>query len=377
MKKGLFLLGVLLLILFSSGQEIKEEAIAINIEVPVRVFDGDEFVDNLSIKDFEVYEDGVLQKIEAVYLIKKTTIEREESELKKEVAKRKFLPQPSKRQFYLVFEVIDYSRRLGEVIDYFFNKVFAPEDRLTVVTPMKTYRLKNELFANKPLEKVMSELKEKLKKDVITGNAEYKSIIREIVGGETRLDLYLRLKELMRLDEKKLMDFAEALKRVEGQKNVFLLYQKNAIPVTSAPLDNITAEDLLGSASRLDVTFDVDKVKHAYSDSSISAYFIYLTSTGDYLRDVEVDGPRDMILEDWSMNIFSAFNEVAKATGGLAESSANPAFSFEKAAEASEKYYLLYYTPKKYVADGKFKNIEVKVKDKNYKITHRAGYIAD
>lgn len=263
--------------------KFREQAIAINIEVPVRVFEGDEFVDNLSIKDFEVYEDGVLQ-----------------------------------------------------------------------------------------VEKVTRELKEKLKKDVLMGNAEYKSIIRDIIGGETRLDLYLRLKELRRLEQKKLLDSAETLKQVEGQKNVFLLYQQDAIPVTIAPMDNITPEDLLSSASelRLDIAFDVDKVKQAYSDLLISAYFIYITST-------EVDGPKNMRLEDWSMNIFSAFNEVAKATGGLVESSTNPAFSFEKAAEASEKYYLLYYTPKKYIADGKFKNIEVKVKGKDYRITHRDGYIAD
>jgi len=34
-------------------------------------------------------------------------------------------------------------------------------------------------------------------------------------------------------------------------------------------------------------------------------------------------------------------------------------------------------TPKNYMADGKFKKIEVKVKGKKYKVTHRAGYIAD
>lgn len=59
------------------------------------------------------------------------------------------------------------------------------------------------------------------------------------------------------------------------------------------------------------------------------------------------------------------------------DSSSSPEHLFEKAVEATENYYLLYYTPKNYVADGKFKKIEVKVKGKKYKITHRAGYIAD
>jgi len=51
--------------------------------------------------------------------------------------------------------------------------------------------------------------------------------------------------------------------------------------------------------------------------------------------------------------------------------------NMKKAADASENYYLLYYSPKNYVANGKFKEIKIKVKGQRYKISHRAGYIAD
>ena len=382
MKKGTFIIGIFFLILFLSGQEIQEEAIAINIEVPVRVFKGDTFVDNLTIDDFEVYEEGILHKIDAVYLIKKTAIKREESGLKKEDAKKKFAPQPTKRQFILVFDVIDYSKGLGEIIDYFFNNVFSPEDILTIVTPLKTYELKNELFVNIPIEKVTSQLKENLKKDTRIANAEYKSIIRNIITRNATLFEYLRLKNLRRLEEKKLLDFAVALKQIEGQKNVFILYQRDAIPVPNSSWSSIGNSLFPGSSFStenlgVEITFDVNRVKQAFSDSLISAHFIYITNTENFQQSIENQEPSDLMAEDWSMNVFSAFNEVAKATGGIVDSSANPAFSFEKAAEASENYYLLYYTPKNYVADGKFKKIEVKVKEKKYRVTHRAGYIAD
>ena len=68
---------------------------------------------------------------------------------------------------------------------------------------------------------------------------------------------------------------------------------------------------------------------------------------------------------------------MAQTTGGLTESSANIAFALEKAAIASENYYLLYYSPKNYSADGKFREIKVKVKGLNCRVMHRAGYIAD
>jgi hypothetical protein len=66
-----------------------------------------------------------------------------------------------------------------------------------------------------------------------------------------------------------------------------------------------------------------------------------------------------------------------KVTEGITDSSANLASSFERVALSSENYYLLYYSPENYMADGKFRKIEAKVKGKKYKVIHRAGYIAD
>lgn len=56
------------------SQQLQHEVTVVNVEVPVRVFDGDRFVEGLTLNDFEVYEDGVPQKVEAAYLIRKTTV---------------------------------------------------------------------------------------------------------------------------------------------------------------------------------------------------------------------------------------------------------------------------------------------------------------
>ncbi len=82
-------------------------------------------------------------------------------------------------------------------------------------------------------------------------------------------------------------------------------------------------------------------------------------------------------MQEYSSDVFNAFKTLADATGGRTVSSSSPKFLMEKAVEASENYYLLYYTPKDYKADGKFKKITVKVKDKKYRITHRVGYVAE
>jgi len=67
---------------------------------------------------------------------------------------------------------------------------------------------------------------------------------------------------------------------------------------------------------------------------------------------------------------------VARATGGIVDSSGNAAAAFARAINASENYYLIYYKPKKYTADGSFHELKVKVTTGSYQVAHRAGYWA-
>ncbi len=137
------------------------------------------------------------------------------------------------------------------------------------------------------------------------------------------------------------------------------------------------------------MSFDETRIKQIFSDSSITSHMIYVTKTSDsefvsggksltstsLMRPDSAQPPRGM--QDLSQGFFSAFKDIAEATGGIVDSSANVAASFKKAADASENYYLLYYSPINYVSDGQFKEIKIKVKGQRYKISHRAGYIAD
>lgn len=390
------------------AQELQHEAVAINVEVPVRVFDKDRFVEDLTMADFEVYEDGVLQKIEAVYLIKKTAIQR-----KDEV--KQFAPETS-RGFYLFFEVADFTPRLEEALDYFVQNVLGRGDNLVVVTPLKTYRMKAESLNKLPKFEIVRQLKSLIRKDAWTGNAEYREAVRDLAraaralgapegvsagdvldamtsteivsadfGIDELLDQYAialqKLENLRHVDQKKLLDFADYLKDKEGQKNVFLFYQREFIPQLSPTLfDNLTTNtqdrpdiqlgtlSLFGFFTR-DIPFNIERVKQAYADSSITINFLFFTKPAEPVAGIR--------LVEHSEDIFAAFTEMAQATGGITDSSSNPEYLFKKASDASENYYLLYYSPKEYRADGKFKNIKVIVKNRNYRITHRAGYFAN
>ena len=412
MKKIVLLSVSVLLSLSLFAQQVAEESIVINIEVPVRVFQGDAFVDSLTIKDFEVLEDGVPQTLEAVYLVNKRSIERSEE-------KRRFTPD-TERNFYLFFEISDYSAKLGEAVEYFVQNVLFPGDVLTIVTPVKTYRMRSSALEHKTRGEVVEQLKGILRKDALTGSSEYRNTIGELasmsrglsvafnpdtdeIRQDTRqldgfesvetigrsldeqlnmyYDLLIRLDTLRHVDEGLLLDFSEYLQDQTGQKYVFLFYQREYIPQIEPRILNQYIDlyqdqpNILHSVTtifdfyRSETSFDVDKVKRAYADASVAIHFLFLTEPL-----APVLGVRFVESSD---DIFSAFEQMAFATGGFITSSANPTGAFQDALAAAENYYLVYYSPKNRLLDGQFRNIQVRVKTGSFRIVHRLGYFAD
>ena len=420
MKKLFLVSSVFLLSLVLFSQQIMEESTVINIEVPVRVFSGKTFIDNLSIDDFEVLENGVSQNIEAVYFVKKRSVERSQE-------KKRFSPKTA-RSFFLFFELSKYDPKIGDAIEYFVHNVLAPGDNLSFVTSMNTYRMKNIAFEVTSPDEVAKQLIAKVRRDTMTGNSEYRYMISEIAGLAQSISIHMaqgrmatagqeevieefsmpvtemsssslyggrsleeeftlyenfifKLDNLRRMDQEKLINFAKYLKDKEGQKYVTIFYQKEFIPQLDPKLINQsmslyqdrpvvlqTISNVIDFYTR-EVTIDTELVKQTYADSSVFIHFLYLTNPPESHYGV--------YMADHSEDIYSAFQEMAVATGGYINSSSRADILFKSAVQASENYYLLYYSPNSYVADGKFKEIQVNVIDKKCRIFHRAGYFAN
>jgi VWFA-related protein len=389
MKIRITLLGAIAFSAVLFSQELRHDVTVVNISVPVRVYKGDQFVDDLKIDDFEVYEDGKPQTVAAVYLIKQTKIEREEGP-------KKFTP-PVERQFVFLFQMTEYVPEIRNAMDYFFKNVFLAEDTLEVHTPRKTYKLKGIALAALGPEKVRDQLLEKLRRDIVMGGSECLQIIRELksvlnaedpmYAGHDTDELYQalldRLEQMRFVDQKRLLNFATYLKKREGQKHVFLFYQKEMIPklVTKELMDlgsNYRMMSLMHFFKR-DINFDVETVRKAFSDSSIAAHFLFITKApaqDSRIEITEMKPAQRVTMTEQSEDVYSAFREIAHATGGIVDSTSNIESALRKATEASENYYLLYYQPIDYKADKKFKNITIKVKGNHYRISHRLGYFA-
>ena len=310
-KSARIVLGLALAGLALAQQVVEERVTVVNVEIPVRVFQGDRFVDNLTISDFELLENGKPQTLEAVYLVKRRAIERRD-----EV--KRFAPQTN-RSFFLIFEISEYTPRIGDALDYFLRDVIMPGDSLTVGTPMKSYRLKPKAFEARSREEISAQLKTILRRDTIQGSTEYRDIIQdleglaqaitvglstgadnmagrmltlenagiEFQGGQTfdeQLNIYAqtlsRLDVLRSVDQGQLLAFADVLKTEACQKYVYMFYEREFVPKIQPrllyqyidlhqdrPDINQTIQGIFEFYKR-DVPFDVAKVKRSFADAS-------------------------------------------------------------------------------------------------------------
>jgi hypothetical protein len=405
MRKFIFAIAILFLTLNLFSQVDEREITVTNVVVPVKVLDGNKLVENLTIEDFELYEDGILQKIEALYLVQETNVERKET-------LKEFYP-PLSRHFDLLFQTIDYNPKIAEAIDYFFNNVFRPEDTLTILTPVDNYNLSRNVIQKVSKEDISKAMQNIVRKDTNVGSSSYRSLMRDlkrIVGsissvgrseesagefsygeGDTSsLELMFpryretlqKMETLRMVDYKKFIKFAASRKAMKrGQKNVFFFYQREFRPEISPGVQNrlsSTFQDKpqilseiqdLFNFYRRDFAFDTEKVIQAFADASISFNLIFMNKEPE--RSVGIS------MREQSEDAFNAFSKLAEATGGIVDSSQNPAPAFINALDNSQSYYLLYYSPSDYKKDGKFKSIEVKLKNKNFKIAHRLGYFTN
>lgn len=410
------LLTSILLLLFLTAwpglpqQSFTEQALVINVEVPVRVFQGTAFVDHLTINDFELLEDDIPQKIEACYLVKKRMVQRREE-------KKKYIPEIS-RHFYLFFEITDYIPKIEEAVEYFCQNVLMQGDHLVVITPVKTYRLKDQALQVKSRKAISEELKGLIRKDCQEGNAEFRSVVGSLTelakslsaglksgnlatpvevkeqdeaSGSSLQGMQLeemllfygtlleKLDTLRAISQMKMLDFANHLAREEGQKYVFLFYQREYIPQVEPKIileysalyqDNPYVYQTLTNAYKFrerEISLDTERIKQAYADASTAIHFLFITTPRP-----EVSG---VYFEERSEDVFNAFREMTAATGGYFESASNPASMFRSALEAAENYYLLYYTPSHIGdSDKNFRRIVVRVKKGNYQVIYRTGY---
>jgi hypothetical protein len=250
---------------------------------------------------------------------------------------------------------------------------------------VKTYHFKEDSWNKVPRLEMALQLIKILRRDIHTRFRLWLDPASYPIGdGDAVREIRYNYIGKRYLNENRLLEVAENLKKMPGQKNVFFFLQQELIdypmPATSSSINGIFSGleylDYMSTVAAYNL-ITPKIIKRAFADSSILFQLLYikdklLFGEGDFQP---FRSPFDMM--DTTGSMFSTFKDLSLATGGTAHITINPEATFKRAVEESENYYLLFYSPKDYRGDGKFKDIRVKVKGDKYRITHRAGYIAD
>jgi hypothetical protein len=370
------------------------------VSVAVRVTDGGRFVDNLGLGDFELKENGVVQKLDSLFLVDRNSVVRREGA-------GDFLPDVSRR-FYMLFQLFEYHPKISNAIREFFNQTFLPGDSLSIQTPMKSYVLSAAALADKPRDALAKELDEIVRRDIGEGGMAYKSVLRELqilvrrISGQNPMSSFdagsaqsmenfsleyiltqyretlLRLEALRQIDPGKIIGFAESLKSVPGRKVVLFVYQREFNPEISPTVlnnlvdNNQADQNIISDLHELfqvyhrNLSLNVRAVSEAFADAAASFNFIFM--------DKKPDRFGGLVMRERSEDIFKVFTAAAETSGGIVDSSENPAVGVRDALKAGENYYLLYYTPSGPESGDSFKSLSVSVKGKSYEVTSRKGY---
>ncbi|MCG2815044.1 MAG: hypothetical protein L6425_03785 [Candidatus Aminicenantes bacterium] len=405
---SLFFIGSLL-----GAQDQTHLATVINIEVPARVYNHGKFVENLSIDDFIIREDGIPQKIEAMYFIKKTRIEREEAEVTK-------MPITS-RHYYFFFQITKYNPKINDVFQHFFTKTLLPEDKVTIITPMnKVLNLTKKALESKPRHEIATDLHNILRKHTEISGSEYRKIKQDLKNATNRIatsvigpyegqtsaiedDSFMaasgmgiaynlenyrnkldQLNSMRVFSQKSLIQFAESIKKQNDTSTVFFFYEREIKPDLNLRILNrilsLYQDDPKIMSDVNDIFMAYNQIKpidekmleKVYADSNVLFNFIYI---GVHSTDIGTSRVRG---KEHSEDIFSAFSTIAEATGGVTTTAQTPSAGFKEVLDGTETYYLLYYSPSNKNSKGNndFRKIEVEIKDQKFTVKHRAGYFA-
>ncbi|MFH1935431.1 MAG: VWA domain-containing protein [Pseudomonadota bacterium] len=400
MKRNFFLYVLLAFSSFAAAQDMQHDVIIRNIEVPVQVYDGNEFVTDLKLNDFELYENGISQKIIALYLVKQDKILKMDAETD--------LMPYTPRKYFFIFQMTEYNSKITEALDFFFSDIYRPEDSVEIITSVKEYFLSSDALKSNTKDKVVEFIGNVVRKDAKIGSTEYNSLLQNLKkiaayltpgGGswsgfdsmnyglgispllERYHDSLLQLDNMRKVDEKEFIRYARTLKKLDGQKYVFFFYEREYMPeLRGQAYSNLMSlyQDQPNIVAMLQEIFqfyhrpinmNLDHMISSFADSNILFNLICM--------DKRTKSAPGLDMQDQSEDIIKILSNVASATGGRMSDTTNPLEAFKSASTAVNTRYLLYYSPMNYQADGSFKKIQVLIKNQHYKIFYRKGYIAD
>ncbi len=396
--------------MFPPAQQSSQEEVTVTaVEVPVRVLLKGEAVRDLTRDDFEVFENGVPQKITQFEIISRKIAGSASETPDKPSGKAR----PPRRLFLLIFNIFDYDKSVGEAVDYFFEDVFQAGDQVVVLTEGRVLDIPRGRGTGELAEGIKDSLQKfkaistataiKNFRDISFEAEQLLSQLRGLSGGLTSIgptmirffENYQRIWEdyrrrFLEPDVEFFQTLIKRLKVVEGDKWAIAFQQREMFPKIrkASNLDNeirgwvesqadpqqqVEARLVQARQQELQRTFDFSgRINStALSDLFLAADFTFHLILMKSSRTVF---SQDLELKEVGQDYEEAMTRISRSTGGYSAFSNLATEVLQDAAELEDYHYLLVYSPTE-TSGAKKREIEVRVKRSGVDVAYLKNYL--
>jgi hypothetical protein len=248
------------------------------------------------------------------------------------------------RNFVLFFEILDYTKDIGDAVSFFFTRVLDPGDQLIIYTPARVYGYSKSTLSQ-PKRDLVIAMQDHLRADTAACSSNYKIIMndmkiqtRDIENSETgsadgqaglksSLTMYRQnlanLQSLRKVNETLLSQIINMYKTQQGKNHMVMIYQAEFRPIPnkdtlnslmSIPIISFEVSELFMGENQKP-TLNAGEFIDAFKEIPVTLHFLYIKS-----KDASLG--RDF--KEHSSDMYSVFSQMAKATGGIVETTASP-----------------------------------------------------
>lgn len=417
--------GVLLLLnvhLWSQDDQetpvIKERVEVVNVEIPVRVFEKGEVVDTLVSGDFQLFENGLEQKING-FFIKRKKMAVQQVDIKARQQQIQLKP----RLFVLVFQVTSYNEAIKKGVELLFRDIIRDQDRVLVFVNEKSLFLDRgywEMERVKLLDGLLAEQSRLARQNLYAYFLTIKNDIDQMKnrfaedGGRRTgtepfqvIEFLKRYKQTWQAYKKKHLlpdmdryyNFSNYLDRINDEKWVINFYQIEMFPKMKqaseirlriselvASLMVARSEDIVHSQIIEELLSGIDRelnVSDDFPSQEIARLLTRVDATyHTVMMSVEMESmSEDLEFKKISTDLENNLRAIATQTGGALQATNDMGAALHRLSEKEDVYYVLTYRPSQ---DSRAPKIEIRLRDTArqkacrlyYDDQFRADYIA-
>ncbi len=259
------------------------------------------------------------------------------------------------RNIIVFFEFREITGGVDAALETVFNRMLGPSDQLIIQSPARLYGFSPQTLA-RPKTELISMMHEKLRSDISQAAQNYQQVIKDLEAAVRNLEGFVmpsdvpssggmggspetrdlselfngyrqglaNLAVLRKVNDAALRQLAGAFRGQKGENHVIVLFEREFRPVPRREALNILGDmpkfafqaNELFTIGNLKEPFDAAALAEFFKGVPLKLHFIYVTG--------KTTSATGNVLEN-SGDIYSAFSKAAQATGGVCETTAEPA----------------------------------------------------